>query len=308
MNIENIKLELNKKFEEKRRKAERELSSKKDFVVKNYPEFSALLLHLNTTNINLIKAEQSKDNNSALKLIEERKILNKKINEFLTLKGYKKGDFTPKYECPICRDSGKVGKEYCSCYKNALVNAIFENLEITPIPLENFSSYDCVNETSKEILPIMQEYCNKFPDTKTHNFLFSGGTGVGKTFLSKCVADKLLGLGFSVVFLNAFSLNSIFKEEHKLYGNKESSLEILTDCDMLIIDDLGSEPIYKNVTLEYLLSVIFDRLDKNKHTIITTNLTVLELKERYGERLFSRLLDKSKSAFISFKGKDLRLN
>ena len=120
-----------------------------------------------------------------------------------------------------------------------------------------------------------------------------GKTGTGKTFLASCVADALVKKDKSVMFVSAFDLNVRLLKHHTSFDNERlSHIEPLIDCDMLVIDDLGSESIYKNVTVELFYHVINERYNRGKSTLITTNLTLDEMTSRYGERTCSRLFDK----------------
>jgi DNA replication protein DnaC len=113
--------------------------------------------------------------------------------------------------------------------------------------------------------------------------------------------------GYTVIFLTAFKLNEIFLRYHLDHrdGGRDY-LENIYGCDLLVIDDLGTENIFKNVTVEYLLSLISERMFSGAHTLITTNLDGVQLMSRYGERLYSRLTDKRKTYIFQFTGKNLR--
>ncbi|MBO7214451.1 MAG: ATP-binding protein, partial [Clostridia bacterium] len=128
----------------------------------------------------------------------------------------------------------------------------------------------------------------------------------GKTQLAKCVLTSVKKSDNIALFLTSTDLNSIFTKMHTSEIDRSLILEVLCGADLLFIDDLGTEPIFKNVTIEYLLSLISYRIDNGKHTIVTTNLTDKELQSRYNERLSSRLLDTSKSFFIPFYSNDFR--
>ena len=137
--------------------------------------------------------------------------------------------------------------------------------------------------------------------------IISGSVGTGKSRLTECIAGELTKKGFNVVFLSACQLNTIFLTYHiaPVY-DKSFYISLLSGCDLLVIDDLGTEPIYKNVTLEYLLTVLSERNSKNMPYIVTTNLTQEQLLDRYGDRILSRLNDKKQGIRIEINGKDLR--
>ena len=208
------------------------------------------------------------------------------------------------YNCKICNDTGYKNGKRCICFNKALVNACFNELGVNEQSKQSFSS--TIPDSLTKHYALMQEYSNTFPNTNLLNFVFIGSPGTGKTYLSKCIENEVTKNGYLAIFLSATDLTNIFLKMHLSEIEKSLIFDILSTCDLLIIDDLGTEPIYKNVTVEYLLTLITMRLDKNKHFIITTNLSTSELYERYNERLLSRLSDKSKTIFIPFNSEDLR--
>jgi len=137
----------------------------------------------------------------------------------------------------------------------------------------------------------------------------SGKTGVGKTFLTECIASEIIDGGHIVSFVSAFGMNNLFTSYHTTYdSSKPTFLSTLLDPDLLIIDDLGTEPIFKNITKEYLYLILSERSRQNKLTIISTNLDPIELMSRYNERISSRLFNKRESLLLQINGSDIRLN
>ena len=135
----------------------------------------------------------------------------------------------------------------------------------------------------------------------------TGNTGTGKTFTAEVVAGELIRRGYYVNMVSAFQMNNMFLDYHKDFDKTNSNkLSPLLDVDLLVIDDLGAEPQFKNVSCEYLYLIISERTRNHKKTIITTNLKPLEFIDRYGERIYSRIFDKSKSVLLNLKGADLR--
>ncbi len=132
-----------------------------------------------------------------------------------------------------------------------------------------------------------------------------GDTGTGKTFMASIVNNILAKKGYSTLFLNACDLNDIFLKYHLAdIDDKQAIFAPLIFCDLLIIDDLGSENILNNVTTPYLYKLIINRHKKN--TIITTNLDPDKMAERYTKRVSSRLLDKNIAKNVTIQGIDLR--
>ena len=154
----------------------------------------------------------------------------------------------------------------------------------------------------------MEEWCLKLKTTKFKNVGLFGNTGVGKTFLTEAMANKLMSLGHVVMFTSSFNLNNAFMNYHKAFDeNKQAIIAPYLDCDVLIIDDLGTEPVFKNVTLEYLYLVVNERINAGKSTVFSTNLTIPDFRDRYGERIMSRLLNKQNSLALKLLGEDIRL-
>ena len=213
-------------------------------------------------------------------------------------------NITFKYSCNLCKDTGTYKGKKCKCYYNLLTNYTLDSLNVKK---RNFTSFTSeVPVDLNKHYEILKLYSEKFPNTEIKNFVFLGKVGTGKTYLASAIANELLKKEFLPVFLTATELNAIFLKMHKQEVDRELVFEVLTTCDMLIIDDLGTEPLYNNVTAEYLLSIISERLDKNKHFIITTNLSTSEILARYNERFLSRISNKKQTAIIPFNGKDLR--
>jgi len=155
----------------------------------------------------------------------------------------------------------------------------------------------------KKTFDTLDKYISAFPTPK--NLVFIGAAGTGKTYAAQYVGGKLLDKEFSVLLLTAFSLIQRFKDY--VFNFETSALNHLLTCDLLIIDDLGTEPKIRNISEEYLLNVINERLTNNMPFIITTNLSPEDILARYDQRLTSRILSKQTSVVIEMKSKDLRL-
>lgn len=238
-----------------------------------------------------------------------------KMKKLLQSLGLNESSFEPQYDCSACKDTGYIDGAKCACLKSKINEKLIElsGLEITK--LNTFEDYDeqiPTNKKHKELLGkiknFLLEYVNNFPKNTRCNLIISGPTGVGKTFALECVTSEILKKGYTANFLTAFQLNNQFLKYHTCFdANKQSYLNLLLEPDLLIIDDLGTEPMLNNVTNEYLYLVLSERMLKHKSTIISTNLDPNNLLDRYKERIFSRLTDKTKSILIKLDGDDLRL-
>ena len=138
--------------------------------------------------------------------------------------------------------------------------------------------------------------------------MICGATGIGKTYLLECMTNELISNNKYAIMTTAFNLNQNFLKYHTTFNeSKIEYLEPYLDCDVLLIDDLGTEPLLNNVTLDYLYLVINQRNIENKAIVISTNLDIEELMQRYGERITSRLINKQTSISFKIKDNDLRL-
>ena len=236
--------------------------------------------------------------------------------------GYPADYLEPRYHCPDCRDTGYIDNRKCHCFREQEINLLYEQSNIRAVlEKENFStfSYDWFDDEKKDprsgmtarenmarTVRICQEYIEDFR-TKKGNLLFTGKTGLGKTFLSNCIARELIERYHSVVYLPASQMFDIFSRDRFSYDDDEdlrSRAEYLMECDLLIIDDLGTEMI-NTFTVSQLFTVINERLNRANGTIISTNLPVNEMRDVFTERVMSRII--SAYQIIPFFGEDIRI-
>lgn len=256
-----------------------------------------------------------------LKKVTER--ASKRRLQLLAEHGYPKDYLQPKYVCEDCKDTGYIGHQKCHCFKQAIVDIVYSQSNIkAAIARENFScfSYDFYAddyvETSTGMTP--RDNIRKVAETSTrfietfgkefHNLLLYGNTGVGKTFLANCIAKELLDRAFTVIYLTAFQLFDIL--EKNKFGREEDNFEFqnqfdyILDCDLLIIDDLGTELNNSFVNVQLYLC-INERYLRQKSTIISTNLSLDNINTIYSERVFSRIA--SNYILLKIVGEDIRL-
>lgn len=265
-------------------------------------------------------------NTNALdELKEKATILKDRQAQLLLENGYPEDYLEMRYICSKCKDTGFIGNEKCNCFKQAIADIIYEGSNIKSVlQRENFSMFsfkyysdDYIDESiGLSPLSNMQKIVagcknmirnfNKKPD----NLLFLGNTGVGKTFLANCIAKELLDRGYTVIYLTAFRLFDIL-EKYKFGRDVENTLtaanqfEYILDCDMLIIDDLGTE-LSNSFTTSQLYLIINERLLRQKSTLISTNLSLDNLNTNYSERIYSRII--SNYCIRRIVGEDIRLN
>jgi DNA replication protein DnaC len=161
------------------------------------------------------------------------------------------------------------------------------------------------DENVKKIYDFLYEYCVKFPNVATKNIILVGGVGVGKTFAMDLVR-KTLTAKYNVVFTTAFSMYNAFLKHSNTFGRDDGAINEYLNCDLLCIDDLGAEPVTRNITDEYFSNIINNRLVSGRPFIITTNLMPEDIIAKYDQRFASRVFSKTDSAILKFTGADLR--
>ena len=229
--------------------------------------------------------------------------------------GFKEEDFEYHPTCSRCGDTGYVDGKLCSCMKKEYILALAKECHI--LSRAPFSFKDCNTSgmdkaqggALDKLYAFAEEYVSKYPAVSKSVLVFTGATGTGKSCLASAMARKaVLERGKSALVLSAYEFNSTCLNCHLApVDEKTKVIYDLLHADFVVIDDLGTEPMLKNVTLEYLQLVLDERTRSNLSTIITTNLDASQLKDRYGERIFSRLTDAKHSVFRRIPGKDLRL-
>ena len=248
----------------------------------------------------------------------------KQQKKLLVDNGYPEDYLRIQYQCSRCKDTGFIGNEKCRCFKQAIADMIYEGSNLKSVlERENFSTFsfkyysdDFIDESiglsplsnMQKIVAGCKSFIRHF-DKKHDNLLFLGNTGVGKTFLANCIAKELLDRGYTVIYLTAFRLFDIL-EKYKFGKEDDNSLtaanqfEYILDCDMLIIDDLGTE-LSNSFTTSQLYLIINERLLRQKSTLISTNLSLDNLNANYSERIYSRII--SNYCIRRIVGEDIRL-
>lgn len=219
------------------------------------------------------------------------------------------------YRCPDCQDTGYIENEKCHCFRQRIIDEMYQQSNLREIlEVENFStlSYQYYDSENMEKMAIAIETCKKFTenfDKTFDNILLCGTVGIGKTFLSNCIAKEILDQGHSVLYLSAFQLFDLMAK-HSFSGStgKEDSLAKqyphIFDSDLLIIDDLGTE-LMNSFTVAGFFLVINERILRKKSTLISTNLSPEEILSTYTDRTASRII--SNYTMLKLSGSDIRL-
>lgn len=253
--------------------------------------------------------------------------LKEQINE-LTLQritlleslGYPKDYLEPLYTCTDCQDTGYVNNKKCHCFQKAAIDMLYTSSNLKEIlQIENFDHYtyqfysEDFEDTSTGLTALsaakraytQAKYFVDSFDTEFNNLLLYGDTGVGKTFISNCIAKELMDTSHSVIYFSSFQLfDALAKSTFDPGSEYDDTVQYIFDCDLLIIDDLGTELTNSFVSSQLFLCVN-ERLLRRRSTIISTNLSIDRLVDTYSERTFSRI--SSNYTMLKLIGDDIRL-
>jgi DNA replication protein DnaC len=291
-------------YDKVRLKEEDNFRNRKTHIEKTHPEIIELDKKIGRLCIELsISAMKSiNDRDEYLHTLRE-KIMDLRIkkSELLVSNGFDMDYLNLHFECNKCKDTGFIGNTKCSCFKQKVIDVYYTGSELkNMLKTHNFDNFkldfypskksDFESESPKKniekILSKSMSFLKNF-DTSDENLLFYGGPGTGKTFLSHCITKELMDKGFFVVYRTAEELIKGLKE---IRFNGDTSLEeMLINCDLLIIDDLGTEQISDFTKME-MFNLLNTKLLKQKKMLVSTNLTLGNLANTYSERITSRLL------------------
>lgn len=244
--------------------------------------------------------------------------LQKQMDRLLLLHGYPADYLALHPACPKCADEGYCDGKRCECFEELLRQEAFRRLnELTPLEPSDFSTFrlDYYSDepganglSPRQQMENIYHYCLHYADSFTRSsrsILFQGATGLGKTHLSLAIAKAAIDKGYGVVYGSVQNLMSRLEDEH--FGRssqpaRDSEQSILS-CDLLILDDLGTEFTTSFVT-SCIYNIVNTRQLAGRPTIISTNLTLKELEQKYTERFASRIMGGYDR--LVFLGKDVR--
>ena len=231
----------------------------------------------------------------------------------LNAAGLSEDYLTPIYSCPDCQDTGYIGFEKCHCFKQAMITLLYEQSNIREmLQTENFHtlSYEYYEGEHLSHFKNAVTTCHNFIknfNSDYHNLFFYGTVGTGKSFLSNCIAKELIESGHSVIYFSSsglFDLLSKYSFDYKSRDDQRDRYTDLYQCDLLIIDDLGTE-LTNQFVASQLFSLLNERHMGKKATVISTNLSLEELRNRYSDRIFSRIT--SHYEICKLTGPDIRM-
>lgn len=310
-----------REYEQKQLRSRDILSRHYEEVYERLPQLKSMEESISILSVQYGRRLLSGDDSAVESLKKELSILRRDKKELLESAGFSADYLEPSYECAECRDTGYIGSKKCRCFKRAVTRLLYEQSNLKEIlQKENFStfSFDYYSDNfidpkcGRSSLAIMKDAfaaCQDFVHTfeRQHRNLFLyGDVGVGKTFLSNCIAKELMDAGFSVIYYSAPSFFNMLAKStfHKNDADAQNVYDYVYDCDLLIIDDLGTEFTNSFVTSQ-LFTCINERLLGRKSTVISTNLSLDSLADLYTERSFSRIT--SNYTMLKLIGDDIRI-
>ncbi len=317
--------EIEMEYEETRQNNAMDLENRKRVVFARIPRLEEIDYEIKSLGLKLYKIALSGDDVAPQieKLRAEQKALLAAKKAILIENGYPEDELSERYNCSICRDTGAVDSKPCACYHKKLIEKAYEQSNLSALLAhQSFDTFDLSLYSDEvdadfgmspkaymqRVVGVCREFVNKFDESST-NLLFWGDPGLGKTFLSTCIAKELIATNHSVIYETAYKTFSMLEELKFKRSDNEDKLRFKVDklysCDLLILDDLGSE-FSTQYTTASLFDIINSRLISGKKTVINTNLSITELKNKYGERVVSRLYGHYK--VLNFIGSDIRID
>ena len=313
--------ELLAQYDEKRNAQEKRLAARQQAVFLAHPELLFLQEQKKELILQQLAAVMKRpDSKEAIlqEFAQRAAALDQSIAGYLEKNGVQMP--AASYDCPLCQDSGYVQqknrREFCPCLREQIYEKVLGGQKVAALE-GSFAAFDekIFPDAQQEggasqrsrimaIRSFAQGYCDAFPENPQKQLLFMGKPGLGKSYLLACMCKSLREKQRDICYLGAYALFELF---HRDRLGEAALLEPVYQAKILVIDDLGSEPLTQNVTKEYFFDLLCARARSGLHTFMATNNSTTQLKERYTERVSSRLLSKQDSLVIRFVGEDLRL-
>lgn len=322
----NIYFLVREEYEEIRRHNELDLEERRENVFLEIPEIEQIDKEIKKIGLKIFALGLKSDGDDLkIKLSDlrnEQKGLLSKRTALLVENGFSPDELSERFMCDKCHDTGVVDGKDCECFKRRLILKSFENSNLSKQLRDQSFKTMSFDIYSREIDPKygvspyehmirIVELCKIFVKEfgfSNENLLFWGEPGLGKTFLSTCIAKELIKCGYSVVYETTYRIFSML-EDYKFkrttdIDSLKNQTEKLYEADLLILDDLGSE-FQTSYTNAAFFDIINTRMISNKKTIINTNLNMAELAQKYTDRVISRIMGNYR--IVEFIGEDIRL-
>ena len=321
----NIIKDINYSYQQKKTKALFDLEKRKKEIYSQIPRLKEIedeITNYAMQSIHSILLCEKEEQYSYVKNLEDKiDLLNTEKVQLLKQNDLSINDLEPKFECDKCKDTGLYDGHHCSCYEQELLNYAYNNSNLQNFANHTFANFNIdlfdeeifpnTNVSPKQnmefILNTAKDFVKNFDNPNQKNLFFCGNTGLGKTYLSSCIANELLSQGKTVLYQTAPTLlDMIVDYKLKKDGKVSSFYQEVFDVDLLIIDDLGVEYL-NNLNSVELFNIINNRLisKKNTKTIISTNLDLPRFRDRYDDRIVSRII--GNYTICRFLGNDVRI-
>ncbi len=302
-----------RQYEEKQRISRLETEKRHAAVYERIPKFRELEDTAASLSVAQGKKLLSGDTDALNALHDDLARLKEQKKLLLLDSGFPADYLDPVFSCPDCQDTGYINREKCHCFRQAEISLLYEQSGIQDLLAQNnfeLLSYDYYTGEALVLFQNAVKTCRHFVknfNSDYHNLFFYGTVGTGKSFLSCCVAKELMDQGCSVIYFGATGLFDLLSDAAFHTKNRDERQNAYADlyrCDLLIIDDLGTE-LTNQFTASQLFSLLNERHLGKKSTLISTNFTLAQLRDRYSDRIFSRIT--SNFDVCRLAGEDIRM-
>lgn len=321
MALKNIQYDaIMREYDRKQLLSRRRAQERTEEIYQRLPRIEEIQKEMASLSARKVRALLRGESDNVRDLKEEIAGLSAEKEALLAAYGYPADYMEQRYECPACKDTGYVGQKKCSCFQNETIRLLYQQSNIQEIlKKENFTtfSFEWYSDTIKDgagKTPLAyarfayhkaQEFAENFK-VRGGNLFIYGDTGVGKTFLSNCIAEELLRQGVRVLYFSAYELFALLADQTFSRENPDGELtrDSVNAAELLIIDDLGTEFTNSFVKTQ-LFAMINDRLMHKKSTLISTNYDLETFSNVYTTRVFSRIVQNY--TILTLTGEDIRL-
>lgn len=297
---------------ERRLEAKRNAEIKQQAFYRVHPRAQQIENELSHTFTAIARAMMSGDKEKMESVKNHNLELQKELEQVYKSAGISEDDLKPKYTCKNCCDKGNIDGVPCECYQKLIKQIACDDLNRrSPLSLSDFSSFDLsyYSDEHRNKMTNIFNYCKSYASNFNQNsdsIIMTGGTGLGKTHLALAIANEVIKKSRGVIYISAPDMVS---ELEKIQFSRESQTgeitpQILAECDLLIIDDLGTEFV-TNFSKTAVYNVFNSRISRGMPTIISTNLTISELEKNYTDRFVSRVTGYCRR--LHFEGTDIRI-